>query len=797
MKKFWSSLAEYILSHRPALLFLLLLTTLGLGYFATQIKMAYEIVKILPASDPNYQLYEGFKQRYGEDGSVMVIAVQTDAMYRLPFFGDWYDLSKRVKRIEGIQDVVSNADLYEVVRNDSAQRFDFRPVLARKPTTQAELDSLPTTLARLPFYKGFIFSKTEDDSPGNAHLMAVTFDRKTINDKSRIGIVREIQREAQALGQKHGVAVHLSGMPYIRTEFMRTVSNEMILFMALAVGVTALILGAVFRTFNAVFYPMLVVLLGGVMAMGILVLCGYQISILTGLVPPLIIVIGIPNSIFLLNKYYEEYARDGDQRRALATAIEKIGQTTFLANLTTAIGFGVFAFTGSKMLVEFGLVAAISVLLTYVVSLVFIPIVFSYLPPPKTKHVERLEGKRIMTILGFIDRLVHQRRPVIYGVVAALVLASLYGMTRITAIGYVVDDLPENSPVLADLKFIERNFKGILPFEVSVDAGRPGRVLTPPALTKLRRMEREVAATTDALTEPLSIVRAVKFLYQGYRGGAPKYYVVPPLTEITKMSAYLRGTGSVGKRYASFLDSTQRYTRVSFQMPDMGTVKTKELVGKLQPKIDSIFNWDTEAGRWVDTSERYDARLTGNSVVFTKGNDYLQNNLLESTGTAVVLICAIMAGLFLNARMLAIATIPSLIPLLITAGLMGYFQIPLKPSTILIFSIAFGIASDGTIYFLTRYKDELKNGKLSIPQAVTKTIRSTGVSMFYTVLILFSGFFIFAASTFKGTQSLGILISITLLVAMISNLILLPAFLISLDKREQRRAEVRRTKYKV
>lgn len=789
MKKFWSSLAVFLLSHRPALLLVLLLTTLGLSYFATRVRMSYELVKILPVSDPNYQLYERFKQRYGEDGSVMVVGVQTDAMYLLPFFGDWYELSKRVKRIEGIKEVVSNADLYEVVRNDSSQRFDFRPVLARKPTTQAELDSLRGKLQRLPFYKGFIFNQNADGTPGNAHLMAVTFDQKAINDKSRIGIVKAIQREALALGEKYGVAVHLSGMPYIRTEFMRTVSDEMILFMLLAVVVTALILLAVFRTFNAVFFPLLVVVLGGMMAMGILVLCGYQISILSGLIPPLIIVIGIPNSIFLLNKYYEEYALDGDQRRAMTVAVAKIGQTTFLANLTTAIGFGVFAFTGSKMLVEFGLVAAISVLLTYVVSLVFIPIVFSYLPPPKEKHVERLEGKRIQAILGFIDRLVHTRRPAIYAVVAVLVVVSAYGLTRITAIGYVVDDLPEDSPVLTDLKFIETNFKGILPFEVSIDAGRPGRILTPPALTKLRRLEREVAATTDALTEPLSIVRAVKFLYQGYRGGDPKYYAVPPLTELTKMSGYLRGSGgSVGNRYASFVDSTQRYTRVSFQMPDMGTVRTKALVGQLQPKIDSIFNWDSEVNRWVPPAERYDARITGNSVVFTKGNDYLQENLIESTGTAIVLICGIMAALFLNARMLTIATIPSLIPLLITAGLMGYFRIPLKPSTILIFSIAFGIASDGTIYFLTRYKDELRNG-LSIPEAVTKTILNTGVSMFYTALILFSGFFIFTASTFQGTQSLGILISVTLLVAMISNLVLLPAFLISLDKRQQRRAE--------
>lgn len=785
-KNVWQRLSHFILSHRVALLIGLFAGIAFMAYqAATRLQLSYELVKILPASDPNYQVYEQFKQRYGEDGNVLVAGVETDRMYQLSFFQDWYDLTRQIKATPGIKDVLSNASLYEVRRNDSLRRFDFQSLLPQKPSTQAEVDSARVRIAELPFYRGLVFSDS-----GQAHLMAVTFDQKALNDKSRIGIVQRMKADFEAFGEKHDVRVHLSGMPYIRTQYTATVVREMILFLVLAVVVTGLILAAFFRSLPIVGFAMLVVLAGVVFSGGLIVLLGYKIQLLLGLVPPLIIVIGIPNCIFLLNKYHEEFARHGDQPRALATTIEKIGHTTFLANVTTSIGFGVFIFTGSQLLVEFGYVAAISVMVTYAISLVFIPIVFSYLKPPSRKRLRHLEGKRTTAILRFIERLVLTRRRVIYAVILGLIALGGIGAMRINAVGYVVDDLPRNSPIYSDLKFFESRFRGIVPFEVSIDAQRPGRVLSIPVLTKIRRVEKEFANYPE-FTEPVSIVRALKFLYQAYRGGDPKYFVLPGIAELSKMQQFQTSLGgSASKRYASFLDSTQRYTRLSFQMADVGTARTTELVRNLQPRIDSIFNYDAEAGRMLTGADRYEARITGSGVVFTKGNDYLQGNLIESTVLAIVLISGIMSLLFLDARMIVIATLPSLIPLLITAGIMGFSGIALKPSTILIFSIAFGISSDGTAYFLTRYRDELKHQGRSVTEAISRTIRSQGLSMFYTAIILFAGFFIFTASEFRGTKALGLLVSVTLLMGMISNLVLLPAFLIGLERRRVGKAPV-------
>jgi uncharacterized protein len=781
MEKLWKKISALILSNRILFLLAVAVLTIFMGYWASRVQLSYELAKILPKEDPDFQLYEGFKKRYGEDGSIMVIGVETNKMYQLNFFQDWYKLSKEIKQIDGIKDVVSNANLQEVIKNDSLKKFDFKSILTQIPQSQSEVDSVKNLIDRLPIYKGFIFSEE-----GNAHLMLITFDQKTINSKSRINVVKDIKKKAEEFAKQNAVPIHLSGMPYIRTEFTAQVSKELSLFLGLAILVTSLILLVFFRSIKVVFFALIVVIIGVLSTLGTIVMLDYKITLLSGLIPPLIIVIGVPNTIFILNKYHEEYALHGDKWKALHTAIEKMGKTLFLANLTTSIGFGVFAFTGSNLLVEFGIVSSFNVMLTFAISLIFIPIVFSYLNPPSEKSLSLLEGKRITAIVSKIEFWVHNRRTRIYWVIGGLVGISIVGMLQIKAIGYVVDDLPRDNPIFTDLKWVEKNFKGIMPFEVNIDAGAEGRATSPQVLNKIKRMEREFSKYPE-FAKPLSIVTAAKFIYQAYRGGDPKYYVLPGIDELSKLREYNGSLSGKGTSFNSFIDKSMRYTRVSVQMADVGTVRTEEIADTLQAKIDTIFNWDAEQQKMLKVDEGgFDARITGNSVVFAKQNDYLQKNLIESTLEAIVLIAFIMWLLFANWRMIPIAILPSLIPLIITAGIMGFAGIALKPSTILIFSIAFGISSDGTIYFLTRYKDEIINNGRSIRDAVTETILNTGISMFYTAIILFSGFFIFTASTFKGTQALGILVSMTLLVAMICNLILLPAFLMTINKKKMK-----------
>jgi len=759
--------AKIILRNRLLFIVLIGSVTLFMAYKATKIQLSYDFARILPESDEDYKAYEAFKSRFGEDGSVMVLGVADKNFYTLKNFNNWYQLGEEIKALDGIEEVISLARLYNVVRNDSSRKFEMRPIVNQMPRSQAEVDSIHAEIDKLPFYDGFIQNKET-----GATLMAITFNKNKLNTKNRIEIVRLIKEKAIAFGEANKMEVHISGLPYIRTAITTKVVEEMKLFMILAVLVTAVVLFVFFRSFQVLFFSLIVVGVGVVWSIGIIALLGYKITILSGLIPPLIIVIGIPNSILLLNKYQVEFSRHNSQAKALARMVQRIGFTTFLANVTTSIGFFVFYFTHSRILMEFGLVAAINVMATWLISLILIPIVFSYLAPPNVKHLKHLQAPRLNKLLSNVDKWIHLHPKYIYVTVGVILLISFVGISKISTNGFVVDDLPVKDPIYLDMKFFERNFKGVLPLEFSINTLEPGGAIKQTTLQKINRLQK-MLSQYPIFSKPLSVVDGIKFSYQAYNNNDPRYHILPGTMQLAEMSSFAGEMNGKGQVFKSFIDSNRQITRVSIQMADIGSSKMEVLMKELQPRVDSIFPTD-----------KYETTITGNSLIFLKGNNYMFKNLMESILLAVVLISIIMITLFMSVRMILISIVPSIIPLIITAGLMGFFHISLKPSTILIFSIAFGMASDQTIYFLTKYRHEMRtNPVISISNAVTLTIRETGVSMVYSAVILFFGFFIFSASDFGGTASLGKLLSVTLLVAMIANIIVLPAFLLSLERR--------------
>lgn len=781
MKNFWLRIAENILKFKFQILGILVGLTCFLGYKASQIQLSYELAKILPTSDERFQLYENFKSKYGEDGNVMVIGLENGQLFTPDEFNAWNTLTQEIKQQSGIKNVLSITNLPEVYIDSAANKFSTRPIYDTKlPVTKTSLDRLQYQLSRLPLFADFIFTKDF-----KVHLMLITLDQKTINNKNRIQLVKHIKSLADQYSTKMGHSVHYSGMPYIRTEYTSQVTNELAIFLILAILVTSVILFYFFRSIKVVFFALIVILVGIIASLATIVLFDFKITLLSGLIPPLIVVIGVPNVIFLLNKYHETFLRTQNKKESLIESTSKIGRTLFLANLTTSIGFGVFAFTGSGLLVEFGIVAAINVMFTFAISALLIPIFFSFLSPPEAKDLAHFESPKVSKFLLVVEAWVLNHRKSIYLFVGLILAFSIYGLTKIKAVGYIVDDLPQDNAIYTDLKFIEKHFKGVMPFEISIDAREDGRALSPEILTKIKRTEKVIAEYPE-FTQGLSILTATKYLYQVYRGGDPKYFVLPSINELNKLASFQTSLDGKGNLFNGFIDAKKRFTRISFQMQDAGTTRTRALFDEIKPRIDSIYLTDSETGELKKEGDpnTFIAKITGNSVIYAFQTEYLQVNLIESTLSAIFLICVLMALLFRSWKMVIISTLPSLIPLLITAGLMGYFGIALKPSTILIFSIAFGISSDGTIYFLTRYKEEFTKNAFDIKKSIQITIQKTGVSMFYTAMILFFGFFIFTASTFKGTQALGVLVSITLLMAMICNLILLPAFLMSLNKNE-------------
>ena len=765
----WNKIATYIIRYRLVWVALVLVSTVFMAYEASKIELSYQFARILPSNDPVEKEYQDFRKLFGEDGSVMVIGWQDPQLFEVNKFRDWCKLSQRIRETEGIKNVLSIANLQKAVRNDSLRQFDFTPVIRQIPSNQTEVDSIKKEILNLPIYEGLVLN-----SKSNATLIVVTFNDKELNSKRRLTIVSDLEAMAEEFAVKYKTDLHYSGMPYIRTVNMKKISGEMELFMGLAVFVTLLILWAFFRSFRLTILSIVVVLIGVVFSVGILHLFDYKITALTGLIPPLLIVIGVPNCVFLINKYQTELRAGTGKDNAIREMIRQIGLSTFLANITTAIGFGVFYFTNSSLLVEFGVVAAISVMVTYVLCLLLLPITLHYMNVPKARHMKHLDGKWASGFLTKVNYLVHYKRKEIYMAMVVMILVSAYGMTKIETIGYVVDDLPKKDVVYTDLRFFEKNFNGVLPFEVMIDTKQPNGIFADQAqaLYKIKSLQNEMEKFPE-FSKPVSIVQASRFLYQAYRGGDAKYFALPGVLELSKLTGYIEGKQGAAKQVNSFLNQDKSVTRVSFQMADVGSERIKELMNQIRPKVDSIFN-----------PKQYKVSLTGHSLVFLKSNDYLLSNLYESLLIAIVLIAIVGMVLFRSVPIILLSKLPCLIPLALTAGIMGYFGIYFKPTTILIFSITFGIASDGTVYFLTRYRQELYEKGLSPSQAVTNSIFGTGLSMMYTAVILFCGFIIFAASSFGGTAAMGVMVSITLLVAMCTNLILLPALLLSIAKRQ-------------
>ncbi len=776
----WFKFSRIILKNRVLFLIILGVITIFLGYNAQFAKMSYQLAQMLPKSDTTFIEYQNFKKTFGKDGSVVVVGIENKKLFELSNFNAWYDLTHEIKeikvnfkrndslvKVKGVTEALSIANAFLLKKNIAEKRFDFEQIVKHKPKSQQEVDSLKKVLLQYPFYKGFLYADSTHTT-----LIAITLNRAVLDSKYRNALFNKIEEKIKIFENKTGITIHKSGLPYIRVNSSTKVAAEIKIFLLLSILVTSFILFLFFRSFKVTFYSMLVVSVGVIWSTGILALFGYEITILTGLIPPLLIVIGIPNCIFLINNYHTEYKTHGNQIKALSRVIQKTGNAIFLTNTTTALGFATFIFTKSSILVEFGVVASIDIFVVFILSILMIPIIFSFLNPPQLRHTKHLENKLMVKVVAAIEHIVVNHRKKVYLITTIIVLLSFFGISKMTTTGNIIDDLPKDDSVVLDLKFFEKGFKGVMPFEIVIDTKKKGGVFSDNGKTlyKIQKLQKTLSKYKE-FSKPLSIVEAVKFSYQAYKNGKSKFYILPPATELNKLKKYLK-KDKRKKDFKSFLDATNRRTRISFQMADIGTKEMDKLLLEINPKIDKIF-----------PPSEYKVTLTGTSVAFLKGTDYLIENLFTSLTLAVILIASLMSVLFFSVRMVLVSLIPNLIPLITTAALMGFMGIPIKPSTILIFSIAFGISVDDTIHFLAKYRQELKhNPNKGIKLSVLLALRETGVSMIYTSTILFFGFGVFTVSSFGGTVALGTLVSITLLIAVMADLLLLPSFLLSLDK---------------
>lgn len=762
---FWEAIARLILRNRVVLILLLLAVTTFWASQWNNMRFTFTEANLLPDDHPENINYNDFLSLFGEEGSVVVIAVKNPTLFTPEKLSAWKALSEKVQGFEEIDFVLSIDNVKELVKNKQKKKFELQPLLEEIPQDSTAFSLFKQKLFyELPFYENLLFNKKT-----GTIRMAIYMKQEVVNSAARKDFIfKTFIPLMDAFEQEQNLKVYRSGMPYIRTLNAQNIVDEIGKFVLAAMGVTSLIFFLFFRSIRATIISMVVVLFGVAWALGTLGLLGYEITVLTALIPPLIIVIGIPNCIFLINKYQQEVAKHGNQIRSLQQVIVKIGNATLMTNLTTASGFATFILTNSKLLKEFGIVASINVIGIFILSLLIIPIAYSFMPLPNKKHLNHLNNKSIDRFVKWMEGKVRHKRINTYIVALIALVASIIGIYTINISGSILEDMPKKQSFFKDILFFDKEFDGIVPLEILIDTKRKDGVLKLSTLKRMERLNKSIEEIPE-LSSPTSVINAIKYAKQAYYNGNPNYYALPSAQENRFILSYFDRSGNDENVLNNHVDDTRQYARLTTFMTDIDTERMEEIELELKREIAKIF-----------PEERYNVSLTGKALLFLKGTKYLIKNLVLSLVLAIFLIALFMAYLFRSFKMIIISLIPNLLPLIITAGMMGFLGIPLKPSTILVFSIAFGISVDDTIHFLAKYRQELIDSKWKIQRSVYAALKETGVSMFYTSIVLFFGFSVFMSSEFGGTVALGGLISMTLLFAMLANLILLPSLLISL-----------------
>ena len=764
---FWEKISKIILKNRV----LIVLSLLTATYFFTthwdNIRFTYTEANLLPATHPENIKYKSFTDKFGEEGNLIVISVKDSTLFTIEKLNAWNELSHSFKDHEDVSTVIAFGDLQKLKKNKSAKQFYIEPFIKDSISEESELELLKNEIFNnSPFYDKFLIN-----SESKAVRTAINLKTEVVNTVLREQFVNNVLLpRVSEFEQKYNLDVRISGMPYVRTKYSETIKAELGKFLILALIVTSLIFFLFFRSFRATLISIIAVSVGVMWTLGIVGILEYELTVLTAIIPPLIIVIGMPNCIFLINKYQHELNKHGDKSLSLQKVITKIGNVTLMTNVTTASGFATFITTDSKLLNEFGLVASLSILSIFILCLLIIPIVYSFLPKPDEKHLEHQNKKWINNLLNWMVSVVKTKRIEVYIISVMLLALSIIGIYKIEISGSFIDDMPRNTEFFDDILYYEKEFNGILPLEIYIDSKRKKSITKLSTIKKMEIVENLITKFPE-LSRPISVVSLVKYSKQAFYNGNPKYYQVPTSQENSFILSYAKNSTSDVDLLNNFVDSTGQYTRITTFMKDMKIERMERIEEELNAEIEKVM-----------PSDRFEVFLTGKAYLFQKGTYFLVENLVWSLGLAVVLISLFMAYLFRNFRMIIISLIPNLLPLLITAGLMGYIGIPIKPSTILIFSIAFGISVDDTIHFLAKYRQELQENKWQVKKSVYNSVRETGLSMFYTSIVLFFGFSVFIVSNFGGTVALGSLVSGTLLLAMLSNLLLLPSLLLTLDK---------------
>lgn len=737
-----------------------LITALS-AFFVAQLRFNYNFNDFYPAGDPDLDYYQGYTERFGNDNDYLLLGVEAPAgktVFDPAFLAQVDSLTQLARRQRHVRSVTSPTTLANPVV-EGLGVFNLPYLHPDEPTRRAD-DS--TLIYRTPGLVGNVFSP---DARAVALVLQLTPDLEKPPGDSlfaalHAGLARLHIDEAR---------VHFAGRVVAQSVFVDRLKWELVVFMSLSVLLVTGLLWLTFRTWWGVVLPLIVVLGTILWGLGLMAACGVSIDLMTALLPLMLFVVGMSDTIHIISRYVSELGYGASKRDALRVTIKESGFGSGLSALTTSLGFFTLMTSSIRPIHNFGLFTGISVILAFVLSFTLLPAMLVLLGKPQLREPRR-QGHSWDGVLGRLFRTILVRRRLVFAA-SALVLAAAIGLsTRVRINSSLLDDLSKGDPVRQDFAFFERQFAGVRPFELELKPAGGRDIYDLDVLRQTERIEQYLA-TTYGLRFAASPVTLVKSVRKALNGGELGEYRLPDdAQELQRLRARLR-TFRKKPEFSALALPDGSAGRLTGRMADVGSIRAGQLNDSLR--------------RFLKTSidpAVLQTRLTGSSNLIDKNNENLTLNMITGMAIDVAMVTLIVLLLFKSVRMTVVVLIPNLLPIVIVAGVMGLAGVHMKVSTSIIFTIAFGIAVDDTIHFISKLRLTLTK-EPDIFRAVRRTYLLAGKAVITTSLILVGGFSTLLFSKFDGTFYVGLLIGLTLLFGVVAELTLLPLLILYFYKR--------------
>ncbi|MCB9257177.1 MAG: MMPL family transporter [Chitinophagales bacterium] len=738
-----------LFNFRKQIIALVALLCLVALFFSSKLLFVFDLERFFPQGDEDLAYFYEFRKEFEDDDNFLLVA-----------FTDSHSIFKRNLLLEIDSFTTKSLALDEVVQANSITNFQYFvklqfggfsppfPALHLEEGRDLAKDSLK--LVQDERIYGKLLAKDCKST------VVVLKTKNALNQKDSESLMKNLYALLDKVPEEN---YHLLGRAYFQDVLVKQQIKEFILSTLISAFLVSLVFWIILRKSIGVFIAILSMLVCLLLFVGLLGAFQIELDMLSSLFPIIMIIVGVSDVVHLTNKYIEEYLKLGDQKQAIKTTVKEIGLATFLTSFTTAIGFLSLATSRIYPVKSFGISAALGVLVAFAVVICFTTAMLALIPPEKI--IRRDESHQIWknTLLKFYLWTKGQSKSISIGAFIYFAVC-LIGISLISTDVKIYDTLPRGVKLTEDFRFFEENYAGFRPFELAIEAQNGLKMDNYPLLYEIHKIE-EFLKQEEAIEGINSITVLYKTLNRAMNADKASFYSFPSSeSEFLKIQKYAE---KIPTNFSDvLLNKDKSKARISAKVKDIGSNQVDLISERLHQFI-------TEE---IDSS-LIKVKLTGTGVIFDKNNEYIRQSLLSGLALAFFAISIIMALLFKDIKMVIISLIPNVFPLLFGGALMGYFNIALDAPTAIIFAISFGIAVDDTIHFLSKFKLERLKNK-SIEEALKTSFLETGKAIIITSIILFFGFLILLFSKTPGIVFVGVLVSGTLLTAVISDLLLLP-----------------------